>query len=337
MQLSMMRGQRLGVVIRSIPSLAMLAIALGDPGQAQAQTYTAFLVFSRMTTKELATCQFKLTRNVLVVDSVPPPTYMFATSMAVVDLHAFYSFQRRGFSYISDYMETANTQPDAFVSPKVTVLTARELRAAIAAVSVLSGVVDGGVDSSAELSFSLLQKSGGTAHCFESLLDAANATLLLSALKVALVANAPAYDALAEVACSNRWLGPTNASLLSSSEVRITVTEPRRNRSAGDERFNGSVTVTNVSSRTLLPPLFLVLGNKDCLVTLLGKSGCTCMIKPSGAPYLILPIGSGLARNTRVTLPLAFENPLGNPIELTYLAPGNLDVSPRVFQGTGER
>src|SRR5215203_128236 len=147
MQLSTMRGQLPSVVRRSISSLAFGVLAVGDPGEAQAQTQTltAFTVFSSMTTKNLATCQLKLTRNVLEVDGLPPPTYMFATSTSFVDLHAFYSFQRRGFSYISDYVETPNTQPDAFVSPKVTVLTARELRAAIAAVSALSGVVDGGV------------------------------------------------------------------------------------------------------------------------------------------------------------------------------------------------
>jgi hypothetical protein len=315
----------------------LVAIVLAVAGEARAQTYTAFSVFKQMTTADLATCQLKLTRA-FDSCSLPPPTYLFATSKSGADLHAFDPFHRRSvFPYISDYVEIVGTSPDAFATPIVTVLTASEFQAAIAAVSPLSDVVDGGVDSSAELSFSLLQKSGGKTRCFESLLDAADATLLLSALKQALLADAPVYDVLAEVACNNRWLGSANAALVPSSEVQVTVSELRRKGDVGDWTFDGTVTVTNVSHRTLSPPLILVLASKDWNVTLRGASGHTCRIRPVGSPYFALPVGSGLARNASITLPLVFDDAASDKIELNYVAPGNLAISPRVFQGTGER
>ncbi len=335
MQLPMTTIRRRSGAVRLILNLALLAFVFGNPGRARAQTYTAFSVFDQMTTTELATCQLKLTRNVMA--GSPPPTYLFATSTLGASLNPFYSFERPGFSYISDYVAATGAQPGAFESPKVIVLTASKLETVISAVAPLSGVVDGGFDPSAELSFALLQTNGGTTQCFESLLDAANTTLLLSALKQALLDDAPAYDAVAELACDEGWLNATNATLIPSSDIQITMSGLRRNRSAGDWRFNGTVTVKNISNATLTSPLFLVLGCKDPLVTLVGASGRTCRIKPSGAPYLILPVGAGLPKNASVTLPLAFDNPLVNKIDLNFVAANNQAIYPRVFQGTGER
>lgn len=305
-------------------------------GRAGAAPLTAFADFQQMGTSDLVTCQIKLTFG-FEAGSLPPPTYLLATSVAAADLHAFLPFERRGFSYVSDYAVVKRAPSGGFATPKVLVVTPAEIHAILAAVATLPGVVDGGVDSSAGLSFALLSQRGGTVRCFESLLDAADATQLLVAMKHALVADVKAYDGVAEFACQFGWLGADSASLVPATAARIAVSELRRSGSKGAWKFRGTVTVTNVSSATLAPPLFVVLACQASDAELTGGSGSTCQIRPSGTPYLVLPVGGGLAPGRSVIVPVAFTSPLEDRIELTYEAPGGVAIAPRVFQGTGER
>jgi hypothetical protein len=315
----------------------LAACLLLGADKAGAAPLAAYADFQHMSNSELATCQVKLTHG-FELGSLPPPSYILATSVAAVDVPAFYPFERRNrFSYVSDHILTKNSEPTNLKYPSVVVVTPAELHAIFAAVAPLAGVVDGGVDSSAEMSFAVLQKRGAAPRCFESQLDSTNAMQLVVAIKRALLADAKAYDGVAEFACGLRWQGEEPASLLSASEAEITVSDLRRSGSKGEWRFDGAVSVRNVSPATLAPPLFVVLACKGPLATLTGGSGSTCGIWPFGTPYLLLPVGRGLKPGRSITVPVAFSNALDDGIELTYIAPGGVAIAPRVFQGAGER
>lgn len=105
----------------------------------------------------------------------------------------------------------------------------------------------------------------------------------------------------------------------SVSGASLTVTASGLTYSRLSQTFNGTITLKNISATTLSGPLQVVLFGPPLNVTLVNQTG-----NLSGTPYLTVPVASGLAPGSSVTVPVQFKNP-GNAA---------INLVPTVYAGT---
>ena len=194
----------------------------------------------------------------------------------------------------------------------------------IDSVGSISEVVDGGVDAGGYFSFALSNVVEGKAKVFESVVSPATGKLLFGRLLGAFATNDSAGRALTDKACEFGMLpgGPPNDA---SSQVTISLRGFRKDRRTG--QYVGRVRITNTSQTTIAAPIIFVF-RPPANIDAVGPAGLTCLIDPSGAPYVTVPAGSGLGPGQHSDVLLRFDNPDGEAIVLS---------NQRVFSGPGFR
>jgi hypothetical protein len=296
-------------VLAARVSLALLFGVL-SPARVHAFDLSPYSAFQTMSQAELATLQVKLT-YVGPIDH-PVATLMFTSSTSSPTVVAFAPYYRAGVDYGIDGM--------GVVSFRASVA---EMKAVIDAVAKLPSVTDGGVDSTAYISFSMLKSAGGTS-VFESLLNQRSGRDLMAALLTALPDNPPGRREIFECGCRMSIL-PLNPPLEVTQQLTVTAGGFHLDQKSGT--YVSSVKVTNSSLTRILGPVSFLPGISGANVLLLGEDGFTCLIRPAGAPYLTLQAGAGLSPGASANLELRISNPSNQPVGL----------HPRFFAGDGTR
>jgi hypothetical protein len=208
--------------------------------------------------------------------------------------------------------------------PTLTVdgLTSEDMANFISAASSVNAVKTGGVASQPYLSFSLYNTTSNTG--FEVILDQADASSLLQAIRTALDANASALQSVNALGCFSDLKEPGTPNDVSSS-VRVAISGLRLNRTTG--RFVGTVTVTNTSNSSIQGPISVVFtfGGQ---VQLNNPTGLTCGTNPVGLGYLNMPLtGNSLNAAASTSAALDLDNPNLEPVTATT----------KVLAGSGAR
>ncbi len=174
------------------------------------------------------------------------------------------------------------------------------------------------------MSFALSAVVDGSQRVFETVIDTAGERLLFAKMVPAFAGNATGSAEVVHFACVLGFLpGPPATDV--TSQVSIRARGFRKNRRS--EEYAGSVRITNTGGKPLDAPMMLVFRPGEN-ITLVSGDGFTCAVEPSGAPFRLLPVGSGLGPGQHVDIVLRFQNPDDDPIQL-YAA--------RVFAGPGFR
>jgi hypothetical protein len=110
------------------------------------------------------------------------------------------------------------------------------------------------------------------------------------------------------------YLGTTvvGATLLTGTQISPTASGLAYSRVS--QTFNGTVTITNISSSSISGPFEIVLSSLTAGVTLKNASSSF-----GGFPYLTVPTVSSLAPGQSATVSVQFENPSNATINFTPL------------------
>ena len=304
-----MRVKHRQVPAALLPTVTVIATLLSWSRSVDAQSFAPYSDFQAMTAAELATLQVKLTYLGIQFGMVN--TVMFGVSETALDVNLFMPYHHGNRIYVNDAVGQAK-----FAA------TVGQLKALIDDAGTLPEVTDGGVDSGAVVSFSLLNTAGGTTKAFESIVSSANGKALFEQLLLALASNARAIRVLRGFGCDAGVLPPTPPADM-QGQVAVASSGLRRDRHAPDE-YVGKVRVKNTSAATIPAPLILVaVIHSDA--NLLGADGETCNIRPAGHPFINLVVSGGLSPGATVERTLRFAN----------AGDGKLNVSYKVVAGAG--
>jgi hypothetical protein len=284
-------------LVRHAAGLVAIACLAATP--AAAQSFAPYSEFQALTPQQLLDLDLKLT---YIGSQFAPIQTRMLQAQSSGGAGQFAALRRPGISYGNDTLAIS-----------FTLVTVAELDALLDSVATLPGVTDGGVDAGGFLSFALRDTAGGT-RGFESIVDETNGRALFARMRGALVANASARRTLDEMACELDLLSLTEPADVTAS-AQIVMGGVHLVRATG--RFAGTVRVTNTSAVTLPAPLTLTVATFPN-VRLAGEYGVTCRVTPSGAPYIVLDVGAGLAPGAFVDRILEFENPDLDAIGATF-------------------
>ncbi len=272
---------------------------------ATAQQFVPYSQFQALTASQLLDLNLKIT---YVGSQLAPVQTRMLQARPSGRAAQFAALRRPALSYGNDTLAV-----------NISYVTVGEFDALLDSVATLPGVIDGGVDAGGFLSFALRDTAGGT-RGFESVLDAANARAFFARMRGALEANSLARRSLDAMACELDVLSlsaPTNV----TASVQVAMSGVHLVRASG--RFAGRVRITNTGGVMLAAPLTLAVATVPN-VRLYGEYGRTCRVSPSGASYLVLGVGSGLAPGASIERWLEFENPDLDAIGATfYVHSGN--------------
>lgn len=320
--------------IQVLSTAICAACCLAIPGVCHAQAYTPLSTLAALPTSSLNHMHIKLT--MMYGGMSLESSVILSTDSASVNHQAFESFRREGFDYTHDEYVIPQEEPGGFRSPIVRPIAATECATLLDALVALPEVADGGLDSNPRMSLSILRADGTPVECFESILDPVNAASALFAMKAAVQTSRSARLELERLGCSHGYLSAQVPTLVSTSVLRVEFSGARRAPQLGDNMFRCKVRVRNISNQTIAAPLRLVLSTSAPLATIEPRSGNTCRTYPLGAEYFVLPVGSGLAKNSWVDVDLIIHNPQLDKLDMSYVMPGGGEATPRVFQGAGD-
>jgi hypothetical protein len=293
----------LGLKRTAVAGLVMIAVT----NHSGAQTFSPYSDFQAMSLTQLGTLQVKLTH----VGEIGPtgPAVLFGASSGSLNVALFTPYRRSEFVYLTDDM-----RPMQFVA------TTQLLKALIDSVATLSGVTDGNVDPGGDVSFALLNTSGGT-KAFEAIVDSANGQALLGKIIEALRPNSEAVKAIRDFGCGLGLLphGPptdvTAATTVKASGLRLDRV---------NTQYVGKIRVTNASGASLAAPLVLVMSS-DAQAIVQESEGTTCNISPSGATFVTLLASGSLGPGASIEKTLHVKNPGRTKLNVAY----------KVFAGAG--
>ena len=291
--------------------ILLSAMMLAGSQSVRAQTFSPYSDFQSMSLTQLGTVQVKLTY--LGEQTASVVTVAFTPPGNAINMALFTPYRRPELDYGND---------DS--SPRTFSATTLQLKALIDGVGTLPDVTDGDVDPDGFVSFALLSSVAGTTKVFEAVANTTTGPALFEKMLNAVAGDAEGVRLLTGFGCEVHTL-PRAMPRSLEGLVRIDFGGFRRDRRAS-RQFVGRVRVTNTSALSIAAPLSLVVirhGN----AAFLGGTGVTCNIRPSGFPYVDLPIGSGLAPGASVATTLRFANPNDSKLTVRF----------RAFAGPGTR
>ena len=284
--------------------------ALASRTARASEPLSAFSEFQNLTPRELTTVQGKITD---VGDQrAGIATLAFCVLDHPLDLAVFRPFYREELRY-----QYGGDQSKAFWFH----VTPAQMQALLDRIAPLPPVVDGGVHG--YLSFSLSVMKGGRPRVFETVLDTTGTRLLFERLFEAFARNGHAIEMVTQHACMLGFLpGPFPRDV--SSQVSI---QPQSFERDVTGLFSGRVRISNTSDQPIALPIYFVFRPPENM-DVVGSSGFTCKLWPSGAPYVTLPVTRPLRPGQSLSLLLRFDNPDGDPVEILF---------PHLYSGPGFR